>query len=377
MTTTPHACPDCLRRSWLLSSLGPHIERAIGGPAGRASATLLTLADEELATTVAPEYGRRLLAEVEGLDEEWFAEKLAAAGCWAICRHDPAYPSGLRDLGDGPQALIGRGDPAAITGLAPSSAVTLVGSRRATSYGRDVARDLGHRLATADLVVVSGLAFGIDACAHRGALEAGGPTIAVLGCGPDAPYPAAHRTLWRRVGETGAVISELPPDSVPWRWSFPARGRIMAALAGMTVVVEAAVRSGALVTADSAAMLGRQVGAVPGPVTSRFSGAERSAGHRRPRGAVRRGRPRRDGRRRWRLRRSMTGPVRDRALAGPARWAEAWRLASHRGALVRTGGGQGRLRRCPTRLRERSPRGSHAARARRAGDRTPSRRGHP
>src|SRR6185437_9178064 len=123
----------------------------------------------------------------------------------------------------------------------------------------------------AGLIVVSGLAFGIDACAHRGALDAGGPTIAVLGCGPDTSYPAAHRALWGRIAETGAVISELPPGATPWRWSFPARNRVMAALAGMTVVVEAAARSGSLITADLAAELGRDLGAVPGPVTSRAS----------------------------------------------------------------------------------------------------------
>ncbi len=148
--------------------------------------------------------------------------------------------------------------------------MTIVGARRATSYGREVARELGRELAAAGMVVVSGLAFGIDACAHRGALDAG-RTIAVLGCGPDIAYPAAHRSLWRQICEKGLVISELPPGAAPWRWTFPARNRIMAALAGMTVVVEAAARSGSLITADLAADLGRDLGAVPGPVTSRAS----------------------------------------------------------------------------------------------------------
>src|SRR6201991_1809853 len=103
----------------------------------------------------------------------------------------------------------------------------------------------------------------------RRAIDAGGPTIAVLGCGPDTPYPAAHRSLWGRIAETGAVVSELPPGATPWRWSFPARNRVMAALAGMTVVVEAAARSGSLITADLAADLGRDLGAVPGPGNSR------------------------------------------------------------------------------------------------------------
>ena len=148
--------------------------------------------------------------------------------------------------------------------------MTVVGARRATSYGREVARELGRELAAAGMVVVSGLAFGIDACAHRGAIDAG-RTVAVLGCGPDIAYPAAHRSLWRRICEEGLVISELPPGAAPWRWTFPARNRIMAALAGMTVVVEAAARSGSLITADLAADLGRDLGAVPGPVTSRAS----------------------------------------------------------------------------------------------------------
>ena len=146
----------------------------------------------------------------------------------------------------------------------------MVGARRASSYGRDVARQLGRDLAAAGLVVVSGLAFGVDACAHRGALETG-RTVAVLGCGADVAYPAAHRSLWRRVQENGLVLSELPPGTGAWRWSFPARNRVMAALAGMTVVVEAAERSGSLITADLAADLGRDLGAVPGPVNSRVS----------------------------------------------------------------------------------------------------------
>lgn len=267
----PGACAPCLRRSWLLSLLGPYLERATSGPAGRRSVGLLALPDEELIEVVAPGKAVKALREMGALDERRLSERLEAARCWAICRHDDRYPVGLRDASDGPWALIGRGDRALLDGLGPEAAVTIVGSRRATSYGREVARELGRELATAGLVVVSGLAFGIDACAHRGALDARGRTLAVLGCGPDTAYPAAHRVLWRQVAETGAVVSELPPGSTPWRWSFPARNRVMAALAGMTVVVEAAARSGSLITADLAAELGRDLGAVPGPVTSRAS----------------------------------------------------------------------------------------------------------
>jgi len=175
----------------------------------------------------------------------------------------------------GVKSMVGRGDPGLLEGLEPLGTVTVVGSRRATSYGREVARELGRELAAAGMVVVSGLAFGIDACAHRGAIDAG-RTIAVLGCGADTAYPAAHRSLWRRICEEGLVISEQPPGAAPWRWTFPARNRIMAALAGMTVVVEAASRSGSLITADLAADLGRDLGAVPGPVTSRASAGPNS-----------------------------------------------------------------------------------------------------
>lgn len=267
----PRACVECLRRSWLLALLGPYIEKTATGSVGRRSPELLRLGNEELVEVVAPGAAGRLLGEVEALGEADFRARLGAAECWSICRHHDRYPPGLRDAADAPWALIGRGDPELLCDLEPQAGVTIVGSRRATAYGREVARELAREVSTAGLLVISGLAFGIDACAHRGALDAKRPTLAVLGCGPDAPYPAAHRNLWRQVLQTGAVISELPPGATPWRWSFPARNRVMAALAGMTVVVEAAARSGSLITADLAADLGRDLGAVPGPVTSRPS----------------------------------------------------------------------------------------------------------
>jgi DNA processing protein len=271
----PRACPDCLRRAWLLALLGPYIEKIATGTVGSRSPELLRLSNEDLVAAAAPKVGAQLLGRVGAIPEQEFADELAAARCWACCRHGELYPAGLRDAADAPWALIGRGDPALLAGLEPFGAVTVVGSRRATSYGREIARELGRELAAAGMVVISGLAFGIDACAHRGAVEAG-RTIAVLGCGPDIAYPAAHRSLWRRISEEGLVLSELPPGAAPWRWTFPARNRIMAALAGMTVVVEAAARSGSLITADLAADLGRDLGAVPGPVTSRASAGPNS-----------------------------------------------------------------------------------------------------
>ena len=266
----PRACSECLRRSWLLADLGPYVERIATGEVGSRSPELLRLSSEELAEVAAPNVAAQLLARNAELAEERLNEELAMAGCWACCRHGDLYPDSLRDAGDAPWALIGRGNPELLDGLEPFETVTIVGARRATSYGREIARELGRELAAAGMTVVSGLAFGIDGCAHRGALDAG-RTIAVLGCGPDVAYPASHRTLWRRVCEVGLAISELPPGATPWRWTFPARNRIMAALAGMTVVVEAAKRSGSLITMDLAADLGRDLGAVPGPVTSRAS----------------------------------------------------------------------------------------------------------
>lgn len=267
----PRACPDCLRRSRLLAHLAPYIEKVATGSPGSRSPELLRLSNEDLAMAVAPKVAEQVLTQVAVVPERRLEEDLADARCWACCRHDERYPVGLRDAADAPWALIGRGDSALLGRLEPGEAVTVVGSRRATTYGRQVARELGRDLAASGMVVVSGLAFGIDACAHRGAVEAG-LTVAVLGCGADVAYPASHRALWRRIGEEGLVLSELPPGTGAWRWSFPARNRIMAALAGMTVVVEAAQRSGSLITADLAADLGRDLGAVPGPINSRASG---------------------------------------------------------------------------------------------------------
>jgi DNA processing protein len=266
----PSACPDCLRRSRLLAHLAPYIEKVATGAPGSRSPELLRLSNEDLAVAVAPKIAEQMLSQIAAVPESRLAADLLAARCWACCRHDSRFPIGLRDAADAPWALIGRGDPALLERLEPEATVTIVGARRASAYGREVARELGRELTAAGLLVTSGLAFGIDACAHRGALDTG-TTVAVLGCGADIAYPASHRSLWRQICELGLVLSELPPGTGAWRWTFPARNRIMAALAGMTVVVEAAQRSGSLITADLAADLGRDLGAVPGPVNTRGS----------------------------------------------------------------------------------------------------------
>ena len=176
-----------------------------------------------------------------------------------------ALPELLRQIHDPPRALFLRGH-AAVEVLA-QPAVAVVGARACSPYGAQVARLLGRELAAAGLVVVSGLARGVDGEAHRGALEAEGETVAVLGCGIDRDYPAAHAELARRICERGLVVSEYEPGVEPAPWRFPARNRIIAGLAAVTVIVEARERSGALITADFALEDGREVFAVPGEIT--------------------------------------------------------------------------------------------------------------
>jgi DNA processing protein len=200
---------------------------------------------------------------------------------WTLVRGKPGYPRSLTDLDAfpehvSPERLYGRGDRDLLTTLEPNGSVTIVGARRSSHYGRSVAAELAGSLAAAGLVVISGMAYGIDTAAHRGALEAGGLTIAVLACGPDRAYPPSARSLYRRIVATGAVVSESPPGYSPGRWDFPKRNRIMAALAGMTVVVEARDPSGSRITADRALQLGRDVGGVPGPVSSQLSAGPHS-----------------------------------------------------------------------------------------------------
>ena len=186
-----------------------------------------------------------------------------------IRRRDAAYPRLLAAIHDPPPQIFLRGEGA--PELLDRPAVAVVGARSCSSYGRSVARTLGRELASAGLVVVSGMARGVDGEAHRGALEADGATVAVLGCGVDRDYPAAHSELARRICARGLVVSEYEPGVEPAPWRFPARNRIIAGLARATVVVEARERSGALITADFALEEGREVLAVPGEITSALS----------------------------------------------------------------------------------------------------------
>jgi DNA processing protein len=198
--------------------------------------------------------------------ERWLRrgeQRLAQLGAVLLPWGSPGYPSPLVELADAPPVLAVRGDPDALA----QTSVAIVGSRAASAYGIEVARRVAGELASAGVVVVSGLAFGIDAAAHEAALAAGGRTIAVQACGIDRVYPAAHRELAERIVKSGAVVSELALGVAPLAAFFPLRNRLISGLARALVVVEARERSGSLVTARHAADQGIDVFAVPGPIT--------------------------------------------------------------------------------------------------------------
>ncbi len=255
-------CAACLRRTWLLRELGGAIE--IARRNRQRLPDMLALGDRVLARALLDDRGDEILRRVRELDAGALHAAYPAAGLVAICRHDPRYPSSLLEDRAPPAVLGARGRLELLEG----EAIAVVGTRRCSADGAEIARGLGRGLAVAGVTVVSGMALGIDSAAHEGALQAGGPTIAVLAGGADVPYPARKRTLYAAIAQTGLILAELPPGTGARRWMFPARNRIIAALAGATVVVEAAQRSGSLITAELALETGREVGAVPGPVLS-------------------------------------------------------------------------------------------------------------
>jgi len=177
---------------------------------------------------------------------------------------EAAYPESLLDLRDPPEQLYSIG----ALGMLPGPCVAIVGTRDATGYGMRMARSIARAFANSGVTVVSGMARGIDAAAHYAVLDAGGRTIAVLGTGVDIAYPAGHRELHRTIGQRGLLLSENAPGAAAFRGAFPKRNRIIGALASVTIVVEAGVKSGAINTANQAMDIGRTVAAVPGPVDS-------------------------------------------------------------------------------------------------------------
>jgi DNA processing protein len=260
---TDRACGCCLARSWLIERLGRHLDLARGR-----IAQVLALGDDELIAALGGEKREVIRGELAQFDHVDARERSARAGLELICRCDPAYPRALRALEGPPAVLHVAGGLDRLLSLLAQDAVAIVGARRASSYGLEISTSLGRGLGSAGIAVVSGMALGIDSAAHAGAVSANAATIAVLPGGADRPYPRAKRGLHARILEAGAAVSELPAGAQVWRWSFPARNRIIAALAAMTIVVEAGERSGSLITAAFARGLGRPVGAVPGRITA-------------------------------------------------------------------------------------------------------------
>lgn len=199
-----------------------------------------------------PADGERVFAQVEEM------------GARCLVSADPEYPEALREIPDPPPVLFAMGD----LSLLARPGVAIVGSRDHSGYGQEVAERVARAAARAGIAIVSGMARGLDAVAHAEALRVGGPTIGVLGNGLGVIYPAANRLLYERVAEKGLLLTEFPPGDKPLAHSFPRRNRIISGLARVTVVVEAAEGSGTLITVGAALVQGRDVMAVPGPITS-------------------------------------------------------------------------------------------------------------
>ena len=245
--------------------------RVTGAVAG---AGAVALYDQLIAVEGNQELAQDTRPRLDRLDPARELEQAAARGIRFVIPSDDEWPHQLDDLAHSAPVQSMGGPPLGLWVRGPlrldeiGGAVSVVGSRAATTYGEAVAREIGAGLARAGRCVVSGAAFGIDQAAHRGALALDGASVAVLACGVDRAYPAAHRDLLAHLATVGAVVSELPPGCAPLRMRFLARNRIIAALTRGTVLVEAAIRSGALNTASWATSLSRPLMGVPGPVTS-------------------------------------------------------------------------------------------------------------
>jgi len=252
----------------LVSGVGPITRRALVDRFGSAAAVLAASSVQlRQVRGVGPELARRLTAaryEINAHDE---IQICAEHEIDILVEWDDEYPALLREIHDPPGVLFVRGELLPQDGLA----VAVVGTRHATQYGLRQAERLAGGLARAGLTIVSGLARGIDAAAHRAALAAGGRTIAVLGCGVLEIYPPEHAELACEVARQGALVSESPPRMKPMSGLFPQRNRVITGMCLGVVVVEAAERSGALVSARHSMEQGREVFAVPGPIDSRMS----------------------------------------------------------------------------------------------------------
>jgi DNA processing protein len=255
--------PDREALGWLGLGLAvevpPRRARALVERLGTADAVLKASAGELEASGATPAQAAALRRAGARVAAE--ARRLVAVGAEVRCWPSPAYPALLRQIPDPPAVLALRGT------LAPEEpCIAVVGARRASEYGRRVAAELARGLAQAGVTVVSGLAAGIDAAAHRAALEAGGRTVAVLGTGIDRTYPSWHAGLAAAIAGQGALVSEFPCGTPPLAFNFPRRNRLISGLSLGTVVVEAAEESGSLITARYAVDQNRDVFAVPGPL---------------------------------------------------------------------------------------------------------------
>jgi DNA processing protein len=258
---------DAVRLS-MISGVGPLLRKALLEEFGTAAAVLSAApSDLRRVQGIGPELTRRIAVARDDIDVQAELDLCADNGIAILSECDPAYPRALREIHDPPGILFVRGEILPQDALA----VAIVGSRHATHYGLAQAERLAGGLARAGLTIISGLARGIDAAAHRGALAAGGRTLAVLGSGVLNMYPPEHAALADEVVARGAVISESPPRSPPLSGAFPQRNRIISGMSLGVLVVEASVRSGALISARHAMEQGREVFAVPGRVDNRMS----------------------------------------------------------------------------------------------------------
>ncbi len=258
------ACSECRKRSALIAVLVPAIERA--ALTRRSLLSLLALDDARLCLAVGVEQPSD--EELSGYAGETSVGHSSSHARGALCRHDPAYPVALARLDSAPAVLYATSEPERLCELLAAPAVAIVGERHHTGYAREVTFALAHDLALAGVTIVSGLHQGIDGVAHHGALHTGGHTIAVTGCAPEIAYPRQQSHLHQRIVDCGVVVSELPPGFFPpRRWCFIASQRIIAALAGVLVVIEAHERSSTLLTAQIATGLGHDVAVLPGRVT--------------------------------------------------------------------------------------------------------------
>jgi DNA processing protein len=255
------ACVACLRRAWLLGVCSARLAYQRRDP--ERLLRLLELSDEDLVQAIGGRRREELLARHAQFDP---ADAPAQDGIRRICRHDPRWPRALARRAGTPWMLHAAGDGGRIEELNERPAVAIVGTPKASDYGMEVAHGLARGLAASGITVVSGLAEGIPAAAHLGALEAGGPTVTVTAGGVDVAYPATWRALHRRIVAEGCALAELPRGCPPRGWCHAARARTVAALARLVIVVEAGEEPRELLHARLAAASGTTVAAVPGRV---------------------------------------------------------------------------------------------------------------